>query len=65
MIAEYRGAELSGRTLRIENGGAAAIGLDETVIAPSNALAVSVAQRKLQPGQATTAYIVLPTGAVK
>lgn len=65
MISEYRGSELSGRVLRIENGGAAAVTLDETVIAPGNAVAVSVAQPVLKPGQATTAYIVLPTGAVQ
>jgi conjugal transfer pilus assembly protein TraK len=64
-IAEYRGSELSGRTLRIENDGSDEVALDETVIAPSNAVAVSFAQTRLKPGQATTAYIVLAEGAAR
>ena len=58
MISEYRGLNLAGRVLRIENKGKAAVALDETVIAPSGAVAVSVANPDLKPGAATTAYIV-------
>ena len=65
MISEYRGPDVSGRVLRIENESDRAVTLDETVIAPSNAVAVSVATPVLRPGQATTAYIVLPAGASK
>ncbi len=65
MVSEYRGPDLSGRVLRIENVGGADVTLDETVIAPSNAVAVSVSAPKLKPGEVTTAFIVLPTGAVK
>lgn len=65
MIMEYRGLDLSGRVLRIENKGRRDAVLDERVIAPSNAVAVSVANPNLKPGEATTAYIVMPTGAPK
>ena len=65
MISEYRGVEVSGRVLRIENQGRKDVTLDEQVIAPSNALAVSVASSTLRPGAATTAYIVLPAGAAQ
>lgn len=62
MIAEYRGEDLSGQILRIENLGRTAIALDDKIIAPSNALAISIAQPQLEPGQATTAYLVSRNG---
>ncbi|EGI53952.1 MULTISPECIES: type-F conjugative transfer system secretin TraK [Bacteria] len=62
MVAEYRGASLAGRTLRIENRGKVPVALGEGTIAPSNAIAVSVANPNLKPGEATTAYIVTPSG---
>lgn len=65
MISEYRGLDLSGRVLRIENRGRRDLTLDEKLIAPTNAVAVSVAQPNLKAGQVTTAYIVLPTGATR
>ena len=65
MISEYRGRDLAGRTLRIENMGKSDALLDEGLIAPSNALAVSVAKSTLKPGEATTAYVVTKTGAAK
>lgn len=65
MISEYRGLDVSGRVLRIENHGRRDVTVDEKVLAPSNALAVSVATATLRAGAATTAYIVLPAGAFK
>ena len=65
MITEYRGLDVSGRVLRIENKGRKDVLLDEKVIAPSNAVAVSVSNPTLKAGEATTAYIVLPAGASK
>lgn len=65
MIAEYRGLNLAGRILRIENKGKAPVTLDEGVIAPSNAVAVSVANPSLKPGEVTTAYIVTTSGLPK
>ena len=62
MIAEYRGAELNGRVLRIENRGKEAVELDGATIAPASAVAVSVAEPRLAPGQVTTAYLVTRTG---
>ena len=65
MIAEYRGLDLNGRVLRIENKGRFPTALDEKRIAPANAVAVSLGSPNLKPGEATTAYVVLATGAAK
>jgi conjugal transfer pilus assembly protein TraK len=62
MIAEYRGAEFTGRVLRLENKGAAPVTLTEATVAPSSALAVSIAEPKLDPGKVTTAYLVSQNG---
>ncbi|MDF0544831.1 type-F conjugative transfer system secretin TraK [Sphingobium sp. H39-3-25] len=62
MIAEYRGSELTGRVLRIENKGDQSVELTESMIAPSSALAVSIADSKLAPGKVTTAYLVSQNG---
>ena len=62
MITEYRGLSLAGRVLRIENTGKKPVTLDEQVFAPSNAIAVSVAEPNLGPGRTTTGYIVTPSG---
>lgn len=62
MIAEYRGADLTGKVLRIENKGAAHIELNEATVAPASALAVSIAEPKLGPGKVTTAYLVSHNG---
>ncbi|MBA3895675.1 MAG: type-F conjugative transfer system secretin TraK [Sphingomonadaceae bacterium] len=62
-IAEYRGAALTGQVLRIENKGAHATTLGDSLIAPSNAVAVTVAEPTLAAGAVTTAYIVLPAKA--
>ena len=62
MIAEYRGATLIGKVIRIENEGRSATMLSERVVAPSNAVEVTIAEPNLAPGAATTAYIVLPAG---
>lgn len=61
MIAEYRGSDLTGRILRIENTGVAGVELTERTIAPASALAVSIAEPKLAPGKVTTAYLVSKT----
>ncbi|WP_037463866.1 type-F conjugative transfer system secretin TraK [Sphingobium herbicidovorans] len=62
MIAEYRGADLTGKVLRIENKGKAPIELNEATVAPASALAVSIAEPKLAPGKVTTAYLVSQNG---
>lgn len=62
MIAEYRGSELTGKVLRIENKGNDAVELSEGLVAPASALAVSIAESKLAPGKITTAYLVSQNG---
>jgi conjugal transfer pilus assembly protein TraK len=62
MIAEYRGASLTGKVIRIENKGPVPLAITERVVAPSNATAVSIADANLAPGAVTTAYIVQPVG---
>lgn len=62
-IAEYRGTALTGQVLRIENKGSRPAVLGDSVIAPSNAVAVTVAEPTLAPGAVTTAYIVLSAHA--
>ena len=62
MIAEYRGGEMTGRVLRIENKGAQETILTEASVAPASALAVSIAEPKLAPGKVTTAYLVSRNG---
>jgi conjugal transfer pilus assembly protein TraK len=62
MIAEYRGVELTGKVLRIENKGDDPIELTDAMIAPSTALAVSIAESKLSSGKVTTAYLVAQNG---
>jgi len=62
MISEYRGIDLQGRTLRIENISRGPINLDQEQIASSDAIAFSFANSLLQPGQTTTAYIVSAAG---
>jgi conjugal transfer pilus assembly protein TraK len=62
MIAEYRGDTLIGKVIRIENKGRNPTVITEKVVAPSNAVAITIAEPSLAPGAATTAYIVLPAG---
>ena len=62
MIAEYRGLTLIGKILRIENIGKTATTISEKIVAPSNAVAITIAEPNLAAGAATTAYIVLPAG---
>lgn len=62
MIAEYRGSDLTGKVLRIENRSDAPVELTEATVAPASALAVSIAEPKLAPGKVTTAYLVSQNG---
>lgn len=64
MITEYRGLNLVGRVLRIENTGKRPVMLNAQTIAPSNAVAVSVAKTDLASREVTTAYIVTPSGQI-
>lgn len=62
MIAEYWGSDITGRVLRIENKGTQEAALTEASIAPSSALAVSIADPRVAPGKVTTAYLVTRSG---
>lgn len=68
MVAEYRGATLTGKAIKVENRGPKPVEITEEMVAPGggppalNPVAVSIAAPRLAPGQATTAYIVMPTG---
>lgn len=59
LLAEYRGLELTGRVVRIENTGKSAVELTENLVAPSDALAVAIANPRLEGRQVTTAYVVV------
>lgn len=62
LIAEYRGAALAGKVVRLANRGAKAMTLAEKDLAPAGVLAVSIASPILEPGASTTAYLVGPNG---
>ena len=58
LIAEYRGARLTGKALRIENRGAVPVTLKEAELAPQGTLAVTIARPVLAPGDAKSAWLV-------
>ncbi len=58
LVAEYEGLDVVGRVVRIENSSSAPVEITEGRIAPADALAVSIANPKLAPRQATSAYVV-------
>ncbi|MBT0671583.1 type-F conjugative transfer system secretin TraK [Novosphingobium profundi] len=62
LVSEYDGPELSGRVLRIENTSSKPVVISEDLIASSGAIAVSISNPSLEPGQATGAYVVVPGG---
>ena len=62
LVSEYRSPTMTGKVLRIENTGAAPMTLQEELIAGDGAIAVSISNRDLASGQATAAYVVVPTG---
>lgn len=59
LLAEYRGVELTGRVIRIENTGKTAVELTEAQVAPQGAVAVAIGNPKLEARQVTTAYVVV------
>ena len=62
LIAEYRGASLIGKVLRVENKGTAPVTLHEADLAPQGTRAVTIATPEIGPGQATVAYLVGQNG---
>jgi conjugal transfer pilus assembly protein TraK len=63
LIAEYQGAALAGKALRLANRGTKALTLSALDLAPKDTLAVAIAEPRLEPGASTTAYLVGPNGA--
>ena len=62
LIADYRGASLTGKVVRIHNRGTKPVTLAERDLAPRDTLAVSIAEPKLEPGASTTAFVVGASG---
>lgn len=65
MVAEYAGIALTGKSIKIENKGRKRADITEEMIAPADAVAVTISNPRLEPGQATMAYVVVPTGDPK
>ncbi len=62
LVAEYRGASLAGKVVRITNRGRDSITLAERDLAPRDTLAVSIVNPALDPGSSTTAFVVGANG---
>lgn len=58
LVAEYRGASLAGKVIRVTNRGARSLTLGASDLAPNDTLAVSIANPVLEPGTSTTAFVV-------
>lgn len=58
LIAEYRGAALLGKSIKLTNRGRKMLSINERDIAPKDALAVSIAAPSLAPNTSTTAFVV-------
>jgi conjugal transfer pilus assembly protein TraK len=62
LVADYRGANLAGKVIRITNRGRKSITLAERDLAPRDTLAVSIVKATLEPGSSTTAFVVGTNG---
>lgn len=62
LVSEYDGLTMAGRVLRIENTGTEPVVVTDDLVAAQGAIAVSISNASLQPGQATGAYVVVPAG---
>lgn len=62
LISEYRSPTMTGKVLRIENTGKTSMVLREELIAGDGAIAVAISNPNLASGQATAAYVVVPSG---
>ena len=60
-MSEYASPTLMGKVLRIENTGASPMVISEELIAGNGAIAVTISNPNLESGQATAAYVVVPT----
>ena len=62
LVSEYRSPSMTGKVLRIENTGNGPVSLSEELIAGDGAIAVAISNPELATGQATAAYVVVPSG---
>jgi conjugal transfer pilus assembly protein TraK len=58
MVGQYVGASYTGKLIKITNRGTKPAALTEDKVAPADAIAVSITNPRLAPGEATTAFIV-------
>lgn len=58
LIAEYRGAALTAKVLRVDNRASKPVTVEPEQVTPARALAISVGQTELPAGGATTIYVV-------
>ena len=58
MVGQYVGASYTGKLIKITNRGTKLAALTEDKVAPADAIAVSITNPRLAPGEATTAFIV-------
>lgn len=59
LVGQYSGMSLTGKLLKLANTGTRPVTLTEDQVAPADALAVSIAQSKLDVGQETTAFVIM------
>ena len=62
LIAEYRGSQLLGKSIRITNKASAPVTLNEASLAPVGTLAVTFAASTLAAGESTMMWLVGPNG---
>lgn len=63
LLSEYQGVMLTGKILRIENISDESLSVTDDIVSPKGTIAISITNAELEPGQATTVYLVLPVGA--
>jgi conjugal transfer pilus assembly protein TraK len=59
LVGQYVGAALTGKLLKLSNPSTKMVTLTEDQVGPSDAVAISITNPKLEPGQATTAFVVV------
>ena len=64
LVAEYRGAELTGQRLTVRNLGKAILDLAAETQSPAGASAFAFGRDTLAPGEATSAFLVFQTGGL-
>jgi len=62
LVGQYAGPLLTGKLLKLSNSGTKPAVLTEAQVAPLDAVAISIANPKLEPGQETTAIVVVRAG---